>query len=696
MATIRNLVVKITADVGSLAKTLGNAQRSLARASNKFASIGYTLSSSITEPLKRIGSQATQTAADFEQSMANAASVSGATGEEFNKMQEIAREMGKTTSFSASEAADAMYYMASAGYKVEQIGNSIQPVLDLAAATQSDLAFSTDTVISTLNQFGLEANDASRVSNIFAAVIGNSQATLDKLAYSMRYVGPVANSLGYSLEDTTAALGMLYNAGFKGEQAGTILRGSLSNIIKPSNKVTKVLSKMGLTYDDISPSTTKFSDIISKLEGVSITTAQAVELFGQEAGPGMMALISQGSTSLEDMANNITDTFSASTMAERQLNTYEGSMKLMKSQIEEISISIGQTLIPMLSELRINYIQPLIDKFNGMSDSMKKNIVKIGLVTASIGPLFVGISKILKLGSSLAGMGKLIASPLLAKIALIVCAIFLVISVFKKLYNENEAFRETINKTWSKLKDMFAGLSDEFEQILESLAPLMDVLLPIIGQVVGVMLQNIINGLEKIIPIVEFVLSAFSHLINGITKLLQGDFKGAFAEFGEFFKDIFEGIKLYFVTWLNFMINGVNGFLSLVGKGLNFLIDQINKISFGVPDWVPIIGGGKWGFNISNVTMPQIPKLASGGVIPPNNEFLAILGDQSHGSNIEAPLSTIVDAFRVASNETLVNLLNNAKGNGEIIVRFEGLSENAFLSTLTPKVVGKAKNMGLI
>lgn len=123
--------------------------------------------------------------------MANAASVSGATGEEFEKMTALAREMGKTTVFSASEVADAMYYMASAGYKVEQMSASIAPILNLASATQSELAFTTDSVISTLNQFGLKASDAERVTNVFASAIGNSQATLEKLGYSMMYVGPL-------------------------------------------------------------------------------------------------------------------------------------------------------------------------------------------------------------------------------------------------------------------------------------------------------------------------------------------------------------------------------------------------------------------------------------------------------------------------------------------------------------------------
>ena len=202
MAIIRNLVVKIGADISSLSKGLRTAQSRLTKFSRSLTSIGTSLTMKVTMPLVLLAKQSLQTSAQFEQRMANAASVSGATGEELVRMTDLARHMGKTTVFSASQAADAMYYMASAGYKAEQMANAIEPILNLAAATQSDLAFATDTVIASLNQFQLESNQAQRVSNVFASSIGYSQATLEKLAYSMSYVGPVANSLGWNLEET--------------------------------------------------------------------------------------------------------------------------------------------------------------------------------------------------------------------------------------------------------------------------------------------------------------------------------------------------------------------------------------------------------------------------------------------------------------------------------------------------------------
>jgi prophage DNA circulation protein len=119
VAKIRNLVVKIGADISSLSKGLKTAQSKLMKLSSSLTSIGTSLTMKVTMPLVLLAKQALQTSAEFEQSMANAASVSGATGEELEKMTALAREMGKTTVFSASDAADAMYYMASAGYKVE-------------------------------------------------------------------------------------------------------------------------------------------------------------------------------------------------------------------------------------------------------------------------------------------------------------------------------------------------------------------------------------------------------------------------------------------------------------------------------------------------------------------------------------------------------------------------------------------------
>ncbi len=155
-----------------------------------------------------LGAIATAVFAKFEQSIANVGSVLGATKVQMKELSDFAREMGRTTVFTASQAADAMYFLASAGFSAQQSMAALKGTLDLAAATQFDLAETTRIVVSTLNQFSMAAEDATKVSNVFAAVISGSQATMDKLGESMKFVGPVAASLNLKLEQVTAALGL--------------------------------------------------------------------------------------------------------------------------------------------------------------------------------------------------------------------------------------------------------------------------------------------------------------------------------------------------------------------------------------------------------------------------------------------------------------------------------------------------------
>ena len=156
-------------------------------------------------------------------------------------------------------------------------------------------------------------------------------------------------------------------------------------------------------------------------------------------------------------------------------------------------------------------------------------------------------------------------------------------------------------------------------------------------------------------------------------------------------KEVWQNIKNYWNEniapiftaewWLNLakkcgngLIGGfegaINGIISMFERMINWIVNGLNKISFDVPEWVPGIGGRSFGFNIPNVSFGRvsIPRLAQGAVIPPNREFLAVLGDQKHGTNIEAPLQTIVDAFNIA----LQGNANYGSGNTEVVLEIDG------------------------
>ena len=150
-----------------------------------------------------------------------------------------------------------------------------------------------------------------------------------------------------------------------------------------------------------------------------------------------------------------------------------------------------------------------------------------------------------------------------------------------------------------------------------------------------------------------------------------------------FFDSIWEGIKSGVKTAINFvigiingLIGGFEGFVNIFVKGINLIIGGLNKISFDIPDWVPLIGGKKFGFNLpkmNEASFSRIPRLAQGAVIPPNREFLAVLGDQKHGTNIEAPLDTIVEAFKIAQGENQQNIRIEATGSMAQLIRMLNL-----------------------
>jgi len=212
--------VEIYADQTKLTKGLNKAQKNVG-ASMK--AIGRSMTIAGAAIVAGFG-MAIRTAAKFEQSMANVASVAGATSEELIKLSDYARKMGEQSVFSASQAADAMYFLASAGMDVNEIMGALEGTLALAAATASDLAYVSESVASALSQFSLDADEAARVANVYAAAISNSQATMEKLTTSMSYVGPMAYSMGMSIEDTTGILMGLYDGGIDGSAAETALR----------------------------------------------------------------------------------------------------------------------------------------------------------------------------------------------------------------------------------------------------------------------------------------------------------------------------------------------------------------------------------------------------------------------------------------------------------------------------------------
>ena len=174
---------------------------------------------------------------------------------------------------------------------------------------------------------------------------------------------------------------------------------------------------------------------------------------------------------------------------------------------------------------------------------------------------------------------------------------------------------------------------------------LVSILGPIVSSVLGKIIKTVGNVISNIIDAVKNIISALKGVVLFITGVFTGDWKKAWSGIKKIFKGVWDALVDIAKTPINLIIGLINGLTGAVEDAVNWIIDGINELSFTTPDWLPgDLGGQTFGFDLSHVDIPEIPKLAQGAVIPPNSEFLAVLGDQKRGTNIEAPLDTITQA----------------------------------------------------
>ena len=222
-----------------------------------------------------IGAAAIKTTADFDESMSKVSAISGATGEDFERLRTKAREMGAETKFSAKDSADAFTYMAMAGWDAEKMIDGISGVMSLAAADGLDLATTSDIVTDAMTAFGLKASESGHFADVLAKASSSANTNVSMLGESFKYVAPLAGTLGYSVEDTSVALGLMANAGIKGSQAGTSLKTALANLSKPTSNMASVMREYDISLQNSDGSMKSLSEVMDTLRSnLAVTTEE--------------------------------------------------------------------------------------------------------------------------------------------------------------------------------------------------------------------------------------------------------------------------------------------------------------------------------------------------------------------------------------------------------------------------------------
>ncbi|RFM19875.1 phage tail tape measure protein [Clostridium botulinum] len=213
---------------------LGEHSKKLKDTGQKITDVGKSITTKVSVPLAGLGAIALKTTADYDDSMSQLKAITNSSAEDMGKLDKAAKDMGIQTRYSAKEASDSMVMLGQAGYSTNQILNTTPAVLNLAQAGAIDLTQSTDVLVSSMSQFGIKTENAAHVADVLSLGANKANLGVGDLAESMKYAGAMANTAGWSIEDTTAAIGLMSNYGIKGSQSGTVLRGAISRLVKPS------------------------------------------------------------------------------------------------------------------------------------------------------------------------------------------------------------------------------------------------------------------------------------------------------------------------------------------------------------------------------------------------------------------------------------------------------------------------------
>jgi TP901 family phage tail tape measure protein len=382
--------------------------------------------------LKDLAKETYNAGANFEQAMAQVEAISGATGEEVDALTEKAKEMGSKTKFSASESAEAFNYMAMAGWKTKDMIEGIEGIMNLAAASGEDLATTSDIVTDALTAMGYEAGDAGKLADVMAAASSNANTNVALMGATFQYAAPIVGALGYNMEDTAVAIGMMANAGIKGEKAGTALRSILNRLSAPPKEAATAMDELGISLTDSKGKMKPFNQIIkdlrksfSKLTETE-KTATAKHLAGQEAMSGLLAIVNASEEDFGKLTDAVNESSGAAqSMSDTMNDTVQGQATLIKSQIEGIMIKIFEKVAPTIREA-MDGASKALDKvdWDAVGDKVKGFFQKI----------MDGFKFIKENANTIKGLiAGMIAAFAVAKLVSIVSAIASMVSTFKTL-----------------------------------------------------------------------------------------------------------------------------------------------------------------------------------------------------------------------------------------------------------------------
>lgn len=484
---------------------------------------------------------AVRTIAEFEQALSTVRAVSSATEEQFVRLRDAAADLGATTRFTATQAAEGLVFLARAGFTVEEQLNAIGGTLRLAQAGALDLGRAADIASNVLRGFRLEAVETGRAVDVLALAANSSNTNVEQLGDALKFVAPVASGLGVQLEEATAAVGALSDAGLQASLAGTGLRRVLSELESPSAKTIRILKTLGLSASDVRISQVGLTNALIALRDAGLSTGEALEVFGDRGGPAFEVL----SSSIPQVQRLTESLRNADGTAERIAQTMDdnlnGAILAVKSAVEAVILQFGQL---GSSFVLTQFLKQLAEGFRFLARNIE---IVAGLVT----------------GLAALAIPRLIAGIKLLTVAIATNPVGLLIVGLGTAVGALVAFRDQITLT----SDGLVSLGD----FLRAASQVLGETLPIV----------LANAASAFAPLIEAVTGfrvesqiTFTDILRigaGFVDGFAGLFVGLGAALVLSFESPLRTLRALFTTGLNAII-----------EVLEFFSDAVTSVFFGI------------------------------------------------------------------------------------------------------------------
>jgi len=554
----------------AMRKHLRRVETGMNKLSSRSKSIGRNMSTSLTLPIVGIGVASLRAAGNFEAGMKRVEALTKATGSQLEKLKQQALDLGRTTAFSATQAAGAQGLLAQAGFAQDEIVAALPATLDLAAAGQLELAEATSITADVLRGYNKDAAQAPHIADLLAAASTRANQTVLDIGEAMKFAAGTAASLGRPIEETTAAISLLADRGLKGSLGGTALARALSRLADPSSTANKGLTKLGISARDAEGNVKPLADIIDELNAKGVDAGEAIGIFGDRAGKAIVALQLAGGQALRDFTKGLGDVGGeAKRVAEKQLEGLNGQLIKLKSAAEGLLIAIAQSgllqAVTRLAEKATGLAQRLAET----NPKLLRMVTIVAGIAAAIGPaifafglLAQGAAALVSLAQTfltLAGGAAAAKASLLAfsgPLAAVIAGAALLVNAWR-----------TGSETWRRvIVENFGAVAKNIGRVL---LPVFDVLKTIIGTIINVataLVQVFLvdlslawKGLSSIFStILGPVLEAIADFLGKWIPRAAGFLINALGEVRKFFLDLAAGI-----------IDGIAGLLEKI-EGLPF------------------------------------------------------------------------------------------------------------------------------